>query len=97
MIRFQAIAPSSAASSVWLVMWPRSMIPLPTVFATAVVDERAGEVRDRRDQDREARRERARRDGRRDRVRRVVEPVREVERERDDDDDDEKGHRVTGS
>ncbi len=37
MIRFQVIAPSSAASSVWFVTWPRSMIPFPTVFATAVV------------------------------------------------------------
>src|SRR5512146_2060050 len=36
-IRFQVIAPSNAARSVWFVTWPRSMMPFPTVFATAVV------------------------------------------------------------
>src|SRR5438067_5592653 len=35
--RFHAIAPSSAASTVFSVARPVSMIPLPTVFATAVV------------------------------------------------------------
>ena len=35
--RFQAIAPISAASTVCSVARPVSMIPLPTVFATAVV------------------------------------------------------------
>ena len=35
--RFQAIAPKSAASTVCSVARPVSMIPLPTVFATAVV------------------------------------------------------------
>jgi hypothetical protein len=35
--RFHTIAPSSAASTVWSVARPVSMIPLPTVFATAVV------------------------------------------------------------
>ena len=37
MSRFQVIAPSSAASSVCSVTRPVSMMPLPTVFATAVV------------------------------------------------------------
>src|SRR5437899_7272516 len=36
-IRFQAIAPSSAASTVVVVARPGSMIPLATFFATAVV------------------------------------------------------------
>src|SRR5512146_1904504 len=36
-IRFQVIAPSNAARSVWFVTWPRSMMPFPTVFAAAVV------------------------------------------------------------
>src|SRR5215217_1641546 len=36
-IRFQAIAPISAASTVFSLARPVSMIPLPTVFATAVV------------------------------------------------------------
>ncbi len=35
--RFQTIAPRSAASTVCSVASPVSMIPLPTVFATAVV------------------------------------------------------------
>src|SRR5947208_17037107 len=35
--RFHAIAPSSAASTVFSVARPVSMIPLPTVFATADV------------------------------------------------------------
>jgi hypothetical protein len=35
--RFHAIAPSSAASTVWSFARPVSMSPLPTVFATAVV------------------------------------------------------------
>ena len=35
--RFQAIAPKSAASTVFSVARPVSMIPFPTVFATAVV------------------------------------------------------------
>src|SRR5581483_3856796 len=35
--RFQTIAPTSAASTVFVVASPLSMIPLPTVFATAVV------------------------------------------------------------
>src|ERR687886_659647 len=35
--RFHAIAPSSAASTVFSVASPVSMIPFPTVFATAVV------------------------------------------------------------
>src|SRR5581483_11809028 len=35
--RFQRIAPKSAASTVFSVASPESMIPLPTVFATAVV------------------------------------------------------------
>ena len=37
MSRFQAIAPITAASTVFGVARPVSMIPLPTVFATAVV------------------------------------------------------------
>ena len=36
-IRFQTIAPISAASTVFSFARPVSMIPLPTVFATAVV------------------------------------------------------------
>ena len=35
--RFQTIAPKSAASTVFSVARPVSMMPLPTVFATAVV------------------------------------------------------------
>ena len=35
--RFQTMAPSRAASTVFSVASPVSMIPLPTVFATAVV------------------------------------------------------------
>src|SRR5258705_328514 len=35
--RFQTIAPSTAASTVFSLARPESMIPLPTVFATAVV------------------------------------------------------------
>src|SRR5207244_1759918 len=35
--RFQVIAPISAASTVCVVARPESMMPLPTVFATAVV------------------------------------------------------------
>src|SRR5439155_26767685 len=52
-------------------------------------DERAGEVRRGRDDDRRAWRERACADPGRDVVRGVVEAVREVEAERDDDHDDQ--------
>ena len=66
------------------------MIPLPTVFATAVVTNAPARfaiaaMRPPRG------RERPRRDPGRDVVRRVVEAVREVEREREDDDEDEEG------
>ena len=37
MSRFQTIAPSTAASTVFVVARFESMIPFPTVFATAVV------------------------------------------------------------
>ena len=37
MRRFQTIAPITAASTVFSVARPESMIPFPTVFATAVV------------------------------------------------------------
>ena len=84
-IRFHVIAPKSAARTVLSVARPVSMIPFPTGSR----DESAGEVGQRCDQDREARRERPRRDGRRDCVSGVVEPVREVEGERDDHHDDE--------
>ena len=69
------------------------MIPLPTVFATAVVANAPARFAIAAISDREPRRERARRDRGGDRVRRVVEAVREVEGERDDDRDDEQRHR----
>ena len=59
------------------------MIPLPTVFATAVVTNAPARFAIAAISDRESRRERAGRDRGRDGVRRVVEAVREVERERD--------------
>ena len=84
------IAPTRPARTTLSVIASGSTIPFAIVAATVERDERAGEVEDRGDEDRGARRERARRDARRDRVRRVVEAVREVEEESDDDDGDER-------
>ena len=70
------------------------MIPLPTVFATAVVAKAPARFAIAAISTAMPRRERPRRDGRRDRVGSVVEAVGEVERERDDDRDDEQRHRL---
>ena len=87
--RFQTIAPMTAASTVVSVARPVSMIPSPTVLATAVVTNAPARFATAAISTADARRQRARGDGRGDRIRRVVEPVREVEAERDDDRDDE--------
>ncbi len=89
--RFQAIAPISAASTVFVVARFASMIPWPTVFATAVVTKAPARFATDAIAHGHPGRERPRRDGGGDGVRRVVEAVREVEPERDDDDDDEEG------
>ena len=72
-----------------------SIIPAPTVLATAVPNgERGDEVEERRPDDRLARRQHARRHDGRDRVRGVVEAVDVVEEERDADQaDDDAEHR----
>ena len=88
-IRFQTIAPISAARIVFSFARPVSMIPFPTVFATAVVTKAPARLATAAIENRQARRERPRRDRGRDGVRGVVEAVREVEAERDDHDDDE--------
>ena len=98
-MRFQTIAPMTAASTVVSVASPVSMIPSPTVLATAVVTNAPARLAIDGDQHRHARRQRARGDRRGNGVRRVVEAVREVEAERDDDRDDEErcGHASSGS
>ena len=65
------------------------MIPLPTVFATAVVTKAPARLATAATRTASPRRERPRRDRGGDGVRGVVEAVREIEAEGDDDDDDE--------
>ena len=88
-IRFQTMAPTSAARMTVCESSGSSTMPLPTVSATFSAGEGADHVEDRRHDQRHARRQRARRHRRGDGVGGVVEAVREVEDEGDDDDEDE--------
>ena len=88
-IRFHVIAPKSAARTVLSVARPVSMIPFPTVAATAVVTNAPARLASDCDEDGHPRSQRPCRDGGRDGVGRVVKAVREVEAQRDDDHQDE--------
>ena len=90
--RFQAIAPKSAARISCGVTRPGSVLirPSPTVFATFVDVNAPTKFMIAAISDRDPGRQGTGRDRRGDGVRRVVEAVREVERQRDDDDHDQK-------
>ena len=94
MNRFQAIAPMSAAATTAWVVVCSSTSPAPIVFATAVPANAPMKLNAVAISDRRGRCQRPCRDRRRDRVRRVVEAVDVVERDREDD--DRKEHRVHG-
>ena len=89
-IRFQVIAPIRPGEhDLRRVITPESTIPFATVAATSSEMNAPTKLRMAAQRDRDARRDRARRDRGRDDVRRVVESVGEVERERRHDDDHE--------
>ena len=90
-IRFQAIAPISAAPTTAWVVVDSSTMPAPIVLATAVPANAPMKLNAAAMSDRVRGAQSPRRHRRGDRVGRVVEAVDVVERERQDDDDEE-GH-----
>ena len=77
--RFQRIAPTSPANTIGTVTSVLIDDPARDRRGDGDRDERAHEVEDRREPDRDPRRQRTRGDGRRHRVRGVMEAVREIE------------------
>ena len=90
-MRFQAIAPMSAAAITTWVVVASSTSPLRDRLGHRGPGERPDEVERRRHEDGVARGERPGRDRGRDRVRGVVEPVDVIECDGQQDDEDEHG------
>ena len=88
-IRFHVIAPTRPARTTFSVIVAGSTIPFAIVAATLIETKAPAKFSTAASRDRGSGRERAGRDARRNRVRRIVEPVGEVEEQRDDDDGDE--------